>query len=115
MGATEDLKETALLFAVCTREIGVRWAVGLYRLVVGPEGVEDGSKFGVVIIVSGDIALDDANDVGVQTSEISDGHTFLDGTLKFPVDVLQYELEVVMVDDGIAMSGDRGLSGWYGG
>ena len=36
------------------------------------------------------------------------------GTIRRPaVDVLQYESEVVMVDDWVTMSGNGGLSGWY--
>ena len=54
-------------------------------------GVENSLKFGVVVVVPRNVAFDDAYYVGVQTGEIRDGNAFLDGTLKFPVDVLQYE------------------------
>ena len=61
------------------------------------------------MIVPGDIAFKNTDDVWVQASKISDGYLFLNWTLEFPVDVLEYESEVVMVDDGITMSGDGGL------
>ena len=101
------------MFAVGTGEVRIGGTVGLDMGAVRPERIENGTEFAEMVVVPGDVAFQDANGIGVETSEIGDGYTFLDGAVEFAVYVLQDKTEIVVIYERITMGWDGGLR-WSG-